>query len=80
MKVTLESTSKVITLIVNGREVPARIWEGQTEPSGHKVHAYITRIACDEDDELAKEEFKGELEQSKKPSIEIDAIPLRMII
>ena len=44
MKVTLESTSKITTLVVNGEDVPARIWEGKTE-SGIPCHAFITRIA-----------------------------------
>ena len=41
MKVTLESTTKIVEL--NG--VQARIWEGTTE-GGIRVHAFITRIAA----------------------------------
>lgn len=40
MKITLESTSKIVEL--NG--VPARVWEGKSE-SGIPCHAFITRIA-----------------------------------
>lgn len=74
MKITVESTSKMITL--NG--VPARIWEGFTE-SGIKCHCYITRIAIDKD-ESRSEEFEKELSEQKTPSAEIEAIPIRMIL
>ena len=49
MKITVENTSKIVTL--NG--VPARIWEGFTE-SGIECHCYITRIAIDKDDAVAQ--------------------------
>ncbi len=74
MKITIESTSKIIHL----NEVPARIWEGHTE-SGIKVHCYITRIAIDKD-EPRTDEFQKELLEQKAPSAEIEAIPLRMLI
>lgn len=74
MKVTLQSTTKLVTL--NG--VPARIWEGQTE-SGIKVHAYITRIAIDMN-ETRTDEFETELLQQEQPSAEVRAIPLKLII
>ncbi len=74
MKATIESTTKIIHL--NG--MPARIWEGTTE-SGIKIHCYITRVAIDKDEPRA-DEFQKELEEQKTPSIEIQAIPLRMII
>lgn len=85
MKVILESTEKTVTLVrklAGGTvEIPARIWEGHTEPAGTPVHAYITRIAIPEDvDEVVKEEFAAELMECKKPSPEIEAIPLRLII
>jgi hypothetical protein len=74
MKITIENTTKIIEF--NG--LPARIWEGYTE-SGIKVHAYITRVAIDED-EPRSEEFKKELLEQKAPSPEIQAIPLRMTL
>lgn len=74
MKVTIESTTKVIEF--NG--LPARIWEGTTD-SGIKVHCYITRVAIDKD-ETRTEEFEKELQEQKVPSPEIQNIPLRMII
>lgn len=77
MKVTLESTSKIITLVVNGHDVPARIWEGTTA-NGIKCHAYITRIAISKDDDAA--EFERDLKEHAAPTPAIQAIPLRMIL
>ncbi len=74
MRVQLHSTDKIVHL--NG--VPARIWEGITE-GGIQCHAFITRIACDEEN-LHKEEFERDLIEHEAPSTEIAAIPLRMIL
>lgn len=73
MKVTLESTSKIVQL--NG--VPARIWEGTTE-SGIPVHAFITRIAAPAAADVS--EFERELREQKAPNAETQAWPLRMIL
>ena len=73
MKITIESTSKVVQL--NG--LPARIWEGFTE-SGIPVHCYITRIAVQKD--LDTSEFEKELQGHRVPSPEIEAIPARMVL
>ena len=77
MKVTLESTTKIVQLVVNGATVPARIWEGTTE-TGIRCHAFITRIAVHEDDDPSQ--FETELKQQRPPSIEVAAIPLRLIL
>lgn len=74
MKATIESTTKCVEL--NG--VPARIWEGETE-SGIKFHCYITRVAIDQD-ETRVEEFQRELAEQRVPSVELESIPLRMIL
>ncbi len=74
MKITLESTTKVVTL--NG--VPARLWEGTTA-SGIPIHAFITRVAVDR--ELDTSEFERELLEQRTPSPELErVIPLRMIL
>ena len=73
MKITLESTEKVVQL--NG--VPARIWQGTTE-SGVPCHAYITRIAVDKADDTSQ--FERELQEHAAPRAELAVIPLRMII
>lgn len=77
MKVTLESTDKIIELATPHGTVPARIWEGKTE-SGIEVHAYITRITVHEDDDQA--EFERELQETRKASADVQAIPLRLIL
>ena len=77
MKVVLESTSKIVRLVVDGREVPARVWEGTTS-SGIPCHAYITRIAVAPDQDAA--EFERELLEQRRPSPAIEAIPLRLIL
>jgi hypothetical protein len=77
MIVTLESTTKTVTLIVDGHAVPARIWEGRTA-KGIRCHAYVTRIAVHQDDNAA--EFQQDLAEQRRPSVEVEAIPLRLVI
>lgn len=77
MKVTLESTDKLVTLMVGGVAVPARIWQGVTE-QGVECHAYITRIAAHKDSDLSQ--FDRELQQHAAPRAELAAIPMRMIL
>jgi len=84
MKVTLESTTKIVTLLPDGigaaPGVPARLWEGTTE-SGIKVHAFITRIAIDKTDAAAAAQFERELVEQRPPSPVIDmTYPARMIL
>jgi hypothetical protein len=73
MKIRIESTSKIVQL--NG--VPARIWEGHTE-RGIPVHCYITRIAVAKDQDASQ--LEAELQEHRKPSPEIAAIPLHLIL
>jgi len=73
MKVTATSTTKIVSL--NG--IPARIWEAVTE-RGVKCHLYVARVAVAEGEDQSA--FKAELEEQAKPSAEIEAIPLRMIL
>lgn len=74
MKITIESTNKVVEL--DG--VPARIWEGKTD-SGIKVHCFITRIAIDKN-EVRTDEFERELQETRTPTVEIQDIPFRLIL
>ena len=74
MKITIESTTKIVNL--NG--VPARVWEGKTE-SGIKVHTFITRIAVDKEEKRI-DEFENELQQQRQPSTEIESYPLKIIL
>lgn len=73
MKVTIQNTTKIVEL--NG--VPARIWEGETE-SGIKVHAFITRIAVQKDDDCSQ--FEKELQEQAVPSADIQAYPNSLIL
>lgn len=80
MKLHLESTLKIVTLLVNGAEVPARIWQGESD-TGIPVHCYITRVAVK--DGQAPEtyrQFEQALQEHAKARPEIEAIPLRLIL
>lgn len=77
MKVTLESTDKIVTLTLNGQTLPARIWEGRTD-HGVECHAYITRIAVAPD--LDATEFEKDLQEHRRASPAVEAIPLRLIL
>mgnify|MGYP001574819007 CR=1 FL=1 len=60
MKVTLESTDKIVTIRIDGVNVPARLWEGETE-RGIRCHAFITRIAVHKDSDTAQ--FERDLQE-----------------
>jgi hypothetical protein len=77
MKVVLESTTKIVELVTPQGNVPARIWEGKTE-RGIACHAYVTRIAVHENDDASQ--FEAELEEHRKPTAPIEAIPLRLVL
>jgi len=83
MKITIESTSKLVHFQVEEADVPARIWEGFTD-DGIPVHCYITRIcpSITEDKLLPAiaEKFARELTEQKPPSVAVQSIPLRMIL
>ncbi len=72
MKITIESTTEIVTL--NG--VQCRVWEGQTE-AGVKVQALIPRIAAHKEQDLSQ--FDRELQEMRAPTGE-RAFPLRMIL
>jgi hypothetical protein len=84
VKITIETTSRIVLLEIDGRTVPARIWQGQTE-SGIPVHCYVTRIVPEihetdpRIDELTAE-FERELKREATPRATLGPIPLRMIL
>jgi hypothetical protein len=85
MKITIESTTKIVDLIIDSEfAVPARVWQGVTE-SGIPVQCFITRIAPEipksdpRIDELTAE-FERDLKRQADPRPSVEAIPLRMII
>ena len=81
MKITIESTTKIVELALHAgfdpARISARIWEGQTD-SGIPVHCYVTRIAVDLDQDCAQ--FERELKEQRAPSAALETIPLRMIL
>lgn len=77
MKVTLESTDKIVHLTLGTQTLPARIWEGVTA-AGIPCHAFITRIGVHRDQDAA--EFERDLQQHRTPSAPIAAIPLSLIL
>ena len=84
MKITVENTSKIVELTLNGATFPARIWEGTTE-TGTPVHCFITRIVPEvhETDPRIEEltaEFERELKRTASARAETAAIPMRLII
>jgi hypothetical protein len=84
MKISIESTTKIVELIVNGSPVHARVWQGATE-SGVPVQCFITRIAPEvakNDPRCAEltEQFDRELTQRATPRPTVEAIPLCLII
>jgi hypothetical protein len=84
MKIRIESTSKIVTLVVGGQDVPARVWQGETD-GGIPVQCFITRIAPEIPksdpgiDELTAE-FERDLKRQADPRPTVHAIPLRMIL
>jgi hypothetical protein len=81
MKVTIESTKKTVTLMIHGKEVPARVWQGLTE-SGKPVFCFITRIALaiENATEKQSDEFERDLFACVAPNAVVEAIPMRMIL
>ena len=83
MKITIESTSKIVSVREpGGAHVPARIWEGETE-TGIPVFCFITRIAPRIQEPIppdVAQAFAEQLQATRQPSPEMEAFPLRMIL
>lgn len=84
MKVTLENTTKIVDIVINGLAVPARVWQGETE-DGIPVQAFITRIAPEiskshPDIDRLTAAFDRDLKRQANPRPTVEAIPLRFII
>jgi hypothetical protein len=78
MKVLLESTTRVVTLVISGEAAAARVWEGETE-SGLKVHAYVTNLVASES--VTEEQFQRELNNSHRaPSSDTDGIAVTLVM
>lgn len=72
MKITIESTSRIVT--VNGIE--CRVWQGESE-RGVRVQVVISRIAADGGQDCSQ--FDQELREHAAPT-GVQAFPLRMLI
>lgn len=86
MKMTIENTDKLVELRIGEALVPARVWEGFTA-DGVPVHCFITRVAPTVRDDASQPEydaifsqFERDLLEQRKPSVEVAAIPLRLIL
>ena len=80
MKLTLENTDKLVTLVVNGHDIPARIWQGTTE-GGIEVHCFITRVAVAEGQaDSVYLEFANELREVATARPDVKYIPARLIL
>jgi len=78
MKITIESTTKVVQIgIGHGQHIECRVWEGVTE-RGVKVTCLIPRIAVALGEDHA--EFEAELQEQRAPSAEVSTFPMRMIL
>ena len=78
MRMTIESTERVIVIQAQGVAVPARVWEGHTE-KGVPVAVLVTRIAAHAEHDQA--EFEQDLKETRTPSSHaIEAFPMRLIL
>ena len=73
MKITIENTTR----IVNANGVDCRVWEGVSE-RGVKVQCLIPRISALAGQDLSQ--FEAELKETRPPSVDAQAFPLRMIL
>jgi hypothetical protein len=81
MPITVHSTTKVITLVVDGVDVPARIWEGETS-SGIPVHCYILGVGVNRDanGDANVTQFVLDMDEQRAPSAAVMEFPLRLIL
>ncbi len=76
MRVMAESTAKIVELASRG-PISARIWEAETE-SGVKCFLWVTRVQVRADQDCSQ--FERELAEQRAPSVELQAIPFRLIL
>jgi hypothetical protein len=79
MKITIESTEKMVEVEGHVGSVPARVWEGRTA-KGIKVACFVTRIVPLTEDPRDRAEFDADLKETRVPSGWVDGIPLRLIL
>jgi hypothetical protein len=64
MRITIESTSRIVEIETPTGKIPARLWEGRTD-SGVPVECLVTRIAAHKSADLAQ--FEAELQEQPPP-------------
>lgn len=78
MRMTIESTDRLVEVVAQGVPVPARVWEGKTE-RGVPVAVLVSRIAAHL--EANQAEFEADLRETRAPSRDaIEAFPLRLLL
>jgi hypothetical protein len=78
MKITVESTDKVVNLFRgSGQELACRIWEGYSE-NGVPVQCMIVRVAAPV--ECNQAEFEHDLEETRPPQMQPEIFPLRLVL
>jgi hypothetical protein len=73
----MESTSRLVGLVLDGQAIPARLWEGTTA-GGVPVICWVTRIAPAHPDDI--ERFEHELSLGRDPSAAARATPARLVL
>jgi hypothetical protein len=80
MKLTLESTPRIVELEGHGASVKARLWQGETA-SGVPVVAYVTFVMPTiPPDDPRQADFVAALEQHAPPTPVVRAIDARFIL
>lgn len=77
MKVTLESTEQLVTLVDGLNGVQARVWVGKTD-GGIPLQALVLRVAVE--NAHSQEQFERELRETPAPVPVVQAFPLRMML
>jgi hypothetical protein len=78
MRITLEQTTKIVSLVTPTGTVPARIWEGTTA-GGIPIHCFVTRVCVHKDEDHA--EFERELQEARAPTRLVDdTYPARLVL
>ena len=79
MRLTLESTDKVVTLQIGGVDVPVRVWQG--DYAGVEIHAFISHVAVPNTaPDHVHLQFERELIERAPIRADVSAIPLWFIL
>lgn len=86
MKIIVESTAKIVALVVDGHDIHTRVWQGETE-SGMPVQAFIALVTPDISIVITAEtaivklrRYNDEAADNADPWPTVAAIPPRLIV